>query len=151
MAPGRRILTGADGVLVSVIMPTYNHGRYIGEAIDSVIAQSYSNWELIIVNNYSSDDTGTVVSSYTDTRISIFNFSNSGIVARSRNYGISIARGAYVAFLDSDDIWLPRKLELQLSVLAAKREIDGVCSAIVLFPGGVRAPNATWIQSPADL
>lgn len=96
--------------LVSIVMPTYNHADYIGKALDSVIAQSYKNWECIVVNNHSVDNTVEIVESYRDPRIRLFNFSNHGVIAASRNYGIRQAAGELVAFLDSDDIWYSDKL-----------------------------------------
>lgn len=98
--------------LVSVIMPTYNHARFIGEAIESVLNQTYPNFELIIIDNYSEDNTEEIVASYKDSRIKYLKFRNYGIIAASRNYGIKHALGEYIAFLDSDDWWYPEKLEV---------------------------------------
>ena len=109
--------------LISIIMPTYNHGEYIGEAIDSVLNQSYRNFELVIIDNYSSDNTENLVKSYSDHRIKYFKFRNHGIIAASRNMGIRCSTGRYIAFLDSDDIWLPQKLEKQLSLMKQNHEI----------------------------
>jgi cellulose synthase/poly-beta-1,6-N-acetylglucosamine synthase-like glycosyltransferase len=96
--------------VVSVVIPTYNHARFLREALESVRAQSFARWEAIVVNNYSKDDTVDVVASFNDDRIRLENFSNGGIIAASRNRGIALARGRYVAFLDSDDRWYPEKL-----------------------------------------
>ena len=103
--------------LVSVIMPTYNQTAFIGEAIHSVLVQTYSDLELIIIDNYSSDSTREVVASVCDPRIRYFQFSNRGVIAASRNFGVRQARGEVLAFLDSDDAWLPNKLDLQLQHL----------------------------------
>ena len=103
--------------LVSIIMPSWNTGKYIGAAIQSVIEQTYSNWELLIVDDCSSDNTDDVVSRYTDTRIRYLkNDTNLG-AALSRNYALREARGEWIAFLDSDDIWMPAKLEKQISFM----------------------------------
>ncbi len=104
--------------LVSIIMPSYNTGRYIKEAIESVLAQSYSNWELIIVDDCSTDNTDEIVSQYlADGRIHyIKNDTNSG-AAVSRNRALKEAKGKWIAFLDSDDIWLPEKLSRQISYM----------------------------------
>lgn len=96
--------------LVSVIIPTYNHAQFLREALQSVCDQTFTDWEAIVVNNYSEDDTVSVVASFGDERIRLENFHNNGIIAASRNRGISLARGRYLAFLDSDDIWFPEKL-----------------------------------------
>ncbi len=100
--------------LVSVIMPTYNYGRFIGKAIESVLKQTYKNLELIIIDNYSDDDTEKIVTSYEDDRIKYSKYRNNGIIAASRNHGIKHSHGEYIAFLDSDDIWLPEKLDVQI-------------------------------------
>ncbi len=95
---------------VSVVIPTYNHAKLLKKALDSVMAQTFEDWEAIVVNNFSSDDTIEVVNSYADQRIKILNFSNNGVIAASRNHGLKEATGDFVAFLDSDDIWYPNKI-----------------------------------------
>ncbi len=117
--------------LISVIMPTYNHERFIGKAIESALNQTYKNLDLIIIDNYSADDTEKIVVSYKDDRISYLKFRNNGIIAVSRNYGIKHSHGEYIAFLDSDDIWHKEKLEKQLLHFGAS-EIIGVASDAVL-------------------
>ena len=104
--------------LVSIIMPSFNTGKYITETIESVLAQSYKNWELIIVDDCSSDNTDEIVSTYlSDDRIHYLkNEKNSG-AAFSRNIALRKAKGKWIAFLDSDDLWLPEKLELQLAYM----------------------------------
>lgn len=104
--------------LVSIIMPSYNTGRFIGETIESVLAQSYSDWELIIVDDCSKDNTDDVVSQYlADERICyIKNETNSG-AAISRNRALREAKGKWIAFLDSDDLWEPDKLKNQIAFM----------------------------------
>ena len=106
--------------LVSIIMPSYNTGRYLAETVESVLAQTYQNWELIIVDDCSTDDTETVAAKYLqDSRISFFrNEKNSG-AAVSRNRALQAAKGKWIAFLDSDDLWHPRKLEKQIGFMKA--------------------------------
>lgn len=101
--------------LVSIIMPSYNTGRFIKETIESVLAQSYPAWELIIVDDCSTDNTDDVVSQYlTDERIRyIKNEINSG-AAVSRNRALREAKGKWIAFLDSDDLWEADKLQKQI-------------------------------------
>jgi len=96
--------------LISVIIPSYNHAHFLREALQSVCKQSFTDWEVVVVNNYSEDDTVAVVESFAEPRIRLENFHNNGIIAASRNRGIALARGLYVAFLDSDDTWYPDKL-----------------------------------------
>lgn len=101
--------------LVSIIMPSYNTAQYIADSIRSVQAQTYENWELLIVDDCSTDDTDGVVTSFlSDPRIRYLkNEVNSG-AAISRNYALREARGRWIAFLDSDDLWAPEKLERQI-------------------------------------
>lgn len=98
--------------LFSVIIPTYNRAHTLPRAIQSVLSQTYSNWELIIVDNYSHDSTSALIETYVDTRIKFYQINNNGVIATSRNYGISKANGEYIAFLDSDDWWTESKLEI---------------------------------------
>ena len=97
--------------LVSVIMPSYNTGEYIAASIEFVLAQTYPNWELLIVDDCSTDSTVEVIRRYQDPRIILLkNKTNSG-AALSRNYGLREAKGRWIAFLDSDDTWEPEKLK----------------------------------------
>ena len=128
----KEIDTNTKQPLVSVIMPTYNHGRFIGDAIDSVLNQTYKNFELIIIDNYSKDDTEKIVASYKDDRVKYLKFKNNGVIATSRNYGIRHSQGEYIAFLDSDDKWDKKKLEKQLPHFKSS-EIVGVASDAILI------------------
>ena len=103
-----------DG-LVSIIMPSWNTAKFIKESIECVIAQSYGNWELLIVDDCSTDDTDEVVRPYlADPRVRYFkNEKNSG-AALTRNRAMREAQGEWIAFLDSDDLWMPEKLEKQI-------------------------------------
>jgi len=100
--------------LVSVVMPTYNHAPYIGDAIASVLCQSHERLELIVVDNESTDNTREIVERVSDSRLLYYQSSNDGIVAASRNAAIQRARGDVVAFIDSDDAWDRHKLATQL-------------------------------------
>ncbi len=103
--------------LVSIIMPSYNTAQYIKNTIQSVLNQTYTNWELIIVDDCSNDNTNEVLNTITDQRIMIFkNEKNSG-AAVSRNKALREAKGRWIAFLDSDDLWMPEKLEKQISFM----------------------------------
>lgn len=111
-----------DYGLVSVIMPSYKCGKYIAESIKSVQAQTYQNWELIVVDDCSGDGTVEIVEGLKkeDSRIRLFqNEKNSG-AALTRNYALREAKGRWIAFLDSDDIWKPEKLERQLAFMVEK-------------------------------
>ena len=97
--------------LISVIIPTYNHAHFLEKAIQSVINQTYTNWEIIVIDNHSKDNTDEVVNGFKDQRISLLKVNNNGVIALSRNVGIKAAKGKLIAFLDSDDLWYPSKLE----------------------------------------
>jgi glycosyltransferase involved in cell wall biosynthesis len=110
---------------ISIVIPTYNHAHFLEEALQSVINQTYKEWEAIVVNNYSDDRTVEVVNEFGDPRIKLINFKNHGIIAAGRNKGISISSGEYVAFLDSDDVWYPDKLKECIKLL--NQGFDLVC------------------------
>lgn len=118
----KMILNGEDGIsreadLVSIIMPSYNTALYIKETIQSVLDQTYTNWELIIVDDCSTDNTEEVLATINDSRIRYFkNEKNSG-AAVSRNKALRAAKGQWIAFLDSDDLWMPEKLEKQINFM----------------------------------
>ena len=103
--------------LVSIIMPAYNSARFIRESIGSVLAQTYTDWELLIVDDGSTDNTAEIIASFQDERIHMMrNELNLG-AALSRNKALREAKGKYIAFLDADDLWLPEKLEKQLAFM----------------------------------
>ena len=91
------------GPLVSIIMPTYNQANFIVDAIASVLNQSYENWELLVIDNSSTDGTGRFLATIQDARLRVLSIENEGVIARSRNLGIKNSRGELIAFLDSDD------------------------------------------------
>lgn len=107
-----------EEIVVSIIMPMHNSSMYVGEAIESVIAQSFKEWELIIVDDMSTDISVDIAKTYenNDKRIHVLrNNRHTSMPSAPRNFGIQHAKGQYIAFLDSDDRWLPHKLEVQLS------------------------------------
>lgn len=101
---------------VTVVIPTYNYGRYVGQAIDSVLNQSHADLDLIVVDDASTDDTDRVVGERSDPRLTYIRQANAG-PATARNRGLGEARGAYVALLDADDWWEPEKLARQVGIL----------------------------------
>jgi glycosyltransferase involved in cell wall biosynthesis len=124
-----------DKVLVSAIVPTYNRGYIVANAIESILEQTYDNIEIIVVDDGSTDNTDEVLKTYGD-KIRVVHQANSGPSA-ARNRGIEISRGAIVAFLDSDDIWLPTKIERQVSLLRRAPESVPCC----LCDGITRTPD----------
>ena len=139
--------------LVSVIMPTYNCGRFIAESIRNVLAQTYTNWELLIVDDYSTDETESIVRSFDDPRIRYMRNEQNMGAALTRNRALREAKGRYIAFLDSDDLWLPEKLAKQIAFMQAHHyaftyhnyiEIDESSKPLGLLVSGkahVRKPN----------
>ncbi len=103
--------------LVSVVIPTYNYARYLGRALQSVLDQTYTNWEAIVIDNHSTDNTDEVMASCVDPRITYLKIHNNGVIAASRNMGIKAAKGEWVAFLDSDDWWSVGKIETCLNYI----------------------------------
>lgn len=105
--------------MISIITASHNSSLFIGETINSVINQSYTNWELIIVDDSSKDDSVEVIQSFThqDSRIKLICLERNSGAAVARNRALSEASGRYIAFLDSDDCWVPRKLEKQLNFM----------------------------------
>ncbi len=102
--------------LVSVILPTYNRAHTLGRAIRSVLEQTYANFELIVVDDGSTDNTEEVVKSFADPRIRFLRHEHNRGVSAARNSGIKVAQGEYIAFNDSDDEWLPQKLKRQMEI-----------------------------------
>lgn len=131
---------------VSILLPSYNHEKYISRAIDSVIAQSFRAWELIIIDDGSTDKSPIIIEQYKDDRIKFFKQSNKG-VTETLNRAIKTARGEYICFLDSDDKYHPRKLELQLKEI--EKGFDIVTTKVLAIDGnGKRCPEKhfdfTW-------
>lgn len=105
--------------LVSIIMPAFNCEKYVAESIESVLKQTYTNWEMIIVNDKSSDNTKKIIEMYekSESRIKLINLEKNQGAAVARNIALEEAKGQYIAFLDSDDRWKNKKLEKQLNFM----------------------------------
>lgn len=115
-------------VTVSIILPCYNSARFLRQAIDSIIGQTYKEWELIAVDDGSTDDTFEILKLYSSklgSRMTVLRQENRG-AGSARNRGIAVANGAYVAFLDSDDLWQPDKLRLQVLTLKSSPWLIGL-------------------------
>lgn len=116
---------------VSVIIPTYDHGEFVVETLKSVFAQTFKEYEVIVVNDGSSDNTADLIKPYVDKgRLLYIEQENTGVAA-ARNTGLSKAQGDYIAFLDDDDVWPPDKLEWQVAVLDSTRTIGVVAGGVV--------------------
>ena len=107
--------------LVSVIVPSFNSARFLGQCIQAVIDQTYSNWEMLIVDGGSTDKTVSIVEEFAlaESRIKLIDNPEDNGPAQARAVGIRESRGVYLAFLDSDDLWLPEKLATQLAFMTS--------------------------------
>jgi glycosyltransferase involved in cell wall biosynthesis len=114
----------ATAPFISIVIPTYNHAHFLGYALQSVLNQTYTNWEVIVIDNHSQDNTDEVVQQFSDRRIILHKIHNHGVIAISRNTGILAAKGEWVAFLDSDDLWYPQKLEITVIEIQKNASID---------------------------
>jgi len=133
----------SNQIAVSVVIPMYNRRDLIGRAVDSVLAQTYRNFELIVVDDGSTDGAGDVVRQYKDSRVRLITQPNGGECA-ARNRGVAEIRTDWVAFLDSDDEWLPTFLERTVAALEANRDID------LVFTNVARS-NLDALDLPASL
>jgi glycosyltransferase involved in cell wall biosynthesis len=120
--PSSELSPGEERPLISVVIPTFNYGRFVEEAVDSVLAQTYDHLEVIVVDDGSEDDTRSRLERY-GSAITCIHQANQGM-STARNTGIGNARGDWIAFLDSDDVWHPRKLEIQVAFLRENPHID---------------------------
>lgn len=143
--------TGPPPLEVSVITPTFNRGHLIGEAIQSVLEQNSRDFEIIVVDDGSTDGTADVVKSFSDERVKYIYQENRGR-SNARNHALNIAAGRYIAFLDSDDLYLPGKLELQVAYLDTHPEVGMVYTSAycmneegTLLSDSYRASVSGWI------
>lgn len=135
--------------LVTVIMPTHNRSALLREAISSVITQTYTNWELIVVDDGSTDDTAAVVAAVADSRVRYIRTVNAGPAA-ARNTGIGLSRAEYIAFLDDDDTWMPDKLSQQLAFMSGPPMLGWSSTGFVYtdLNGHVLREERPWERRP---
>jgi len=131
--------------LVSIVIPSYNHGDYIGRALDSIISQTYDNWEVIIIDNQSTDNTDDIIASFNDKRIACIKINNYGVIAKSRNLGISEAKGEWIAFLDSDDWWFKDKITKCLHL--AGDDYDIIYHKLLIFTNNQKKKKNKTLRS----
>jgi len=130
---------------ISVIIPTYNRSKTLGRAIESVLKQTYTDWELIIADDASTDNTEEFVKKYTNENVRYYKIDQNKQKSYTRNFGVSKAKGEYVAFLDSDDEWLSEKLEKQLFSLN-KDEFIGCFTGAYKIQGEKQIPRRPSIK-----
>lgn len=123
--------------LVTVVIPTYNRAVLLPEAISSVLAQTYPNIEIVIADDGSTDNTRLVVESFRDARLHFIQIPHSGHPGRVRNAGVKAGKGSWIAFLDSDDVWMPYKLEMQIDALI-KYRLKWSYGNFAHFTGGIK-------------
>jgi GT2 family glycosyltransferase len=133
--------------VVSVIIPTFNRWPLVGEALESVFAQSYSDFELIVVDDGSTDDTQQELAKFR-SRLRLFVKARGGVAA-ARNFGVSRAAGRYVAFLDSDDLWRPKKLEMQTAFMEKDPAVQICQTEEIWLRHGVRVNPRSRHQKPS--
>ena len=141
-----------ENALVSIITPTYNCGAYIAETIDSVIAQTYTNWEMVIVDDCSTDETAEIVRHYTenDKRVKYHKLPENSGAAVARTTAMRLAQGNYMAFLDSDDLWMPDKLEKQLDFMRKNGHAFSCTSYCQIDKGGNSLNRVVYAKKRVD-
>jgi glycosyltransferase involved in cell wall biosynthesis len=136
--------------VVSVIIPTYNRWPMIAEAVESVLEQGYGSFEIIVVDDGSTDGTKERLKKY-GSSVLVISRQRSGVAA-SRNYGVSVAQGRYLAFLDSDDLWLPQKLTIQTTFMEQHPEVKICQTEEIWIRGGVKVnPKAKHAKPSGDI
>ena len=120
----------------SVIIPTYNTLSYLKKAVDSVLKQTFKNFEIIIIDNYSDDGTEKWVKEIKDKRVKFNKIHNSGLIAKSRNLGIKMSNSYWLAFLDSDDIWYENRLQATYEILNKNYNLDIICNNEIFVING---------------
>lgn len=134
----RNQMSRTTDALVTVVIPTFNYGRFVAAAVESALAQTYRRLEIVVVDDGSTDDTRDRLAPYMD-RIRYIHQNNQGLSA-ARNTGIRAAKGELIALLDSDDLWHPRKLEIQVAYLSAHPEVGLLATEDRRFVGDARPP-----------
>lgn len=134
------------GRLISIIMPVYNGANYIAEAIQSVLKQSYKNWELLIINDGSTDISEVIIYSFTDNRITYFKQENKG-VGSARNLGLANMNGNYFCFLDADDVFPENSLTSRLSIFQKYPEISFVDGNVQYVDESLKPLNKSYIPN----
>lgn len=128
--------------VISILMPVYKTAPYLREAIDSVLSQSFKEFELIVLNDCSPDNADEILDTYTDPRIVRYKGERNAGLSNILNIGLGLARGKYIARMDSDDLSMPERLQIQVDYLDAHPEIDLVSTGMQLFG----AKDEVWIR-----
>ncbi len=139
--------------LVSIVMNCYNGAAYLKEAIDTVCGQTYQNWELVFWDNQSTDDSAMIVNSYKDERIKYFYAPRHTNLGEARNYALEKCNGEFIAFLDTDDLWVFDKLERQVNALLVNQDVDFCYTNYIYWvtDGNKKTPVFTDKQPSGDI
>lgn len=140
-----------DRIAVSVVITAYNHGRYIGKTIKSVLNQSFQDFEIIVLDDGSPDNTREAVSGFKDGRIKYYYQKNSGLPACGRNAGIVLAHGKYIALMDGDDFWHRDKLLKSVKVLDDMPDVALVCHNENIVHGDKVVKQSSYAQHQEDM
>jgi glycosyltransferase involved in cell wall biosynthesis len=136
-----------DTLLVSVVMNCYNSAKYLRQSIDSVLGQTYQNWEIIFWDNQSSDESAQIFKSYNDKRLYYFLAPKYTELGEARNLAVSFANGEWLGFLDCDDIWLPNKLEDQINIYKTEGSDLGIVYGQSLVINDSNSARSKWVDS----
>ena len=128
---------------VTVVMPAFDAEPFVGEAVESVLGQTYADWQLVVVDDGSTDRTCEIVRAYDDHRVRLITIEHSGLPAVVRNRGLAASESPFVAFLDADDLWRPHKLERQLALIDSRPEVELVHTGFGMLREGVLEPVAS--------
>lgn len=136
---------------VSIIIPVYNASKFVAETIKSVVNQNFEDWELIVVDDGSTDSTSTVLEQFSNhTKIEIISVENSG-VSQARNFGYDKSKGEYIAYLDSDDVWLENNLELKVRYLEENKDLGLVHSDVEIVDEHSKRTGDILIGKEGDI
>lgn len=149
MTPDAPAYAAGSGPAVSVLMPTFDRLQFLPPAVESVFAQTLSDWELIVADDGSGEETRAYLRSIADPRVRVLWMAHSGKPSVMLNAALREARGDYIAFLDSDDVWLPHKLERQVASLQRHPERRWSCTAFALIDAAGRPLTAARARRPA--
>ena len=149
MATTQKKIGTKKAPLVSIVVPTFNAGKFIDDTVNSVLEQSYENWELIIVDDCSSDDTLEILKRFESDKIKVVSLEKNSGAAKARNRGISIASGRYICFLDADDLWKSSKLKKQVEFMKEKDCAFSFTSYVFADADG--KPNGKVVKVPATI
>jgi len=136
-----------NSVSFSVVIPTYNQGFFIKQSIDSVLSQTFKDYEIIVIDDYSEDQTQEIVKGFNNKKINYKRMKNKKNIGKSRNEGINLSKGNWIAFLDSDDFWYPQRLEVISNFLKNNLNYDVICTD-ELINDKIRNRKKIWKYGP---